>query len=54
MKMKSDEFSILNSGRSTFDLIVKEAYLIQCLKPEVNIKYEKIKHDINTERQQKH
>ena len=54
MKIKSDEFSILSSGRSTFDLRVKEAYLIQCMKPELNTKYEKIKRDIDIERQQKH
>ena len=53
MKIKSDEFSILSSGRSTFDLRVKEAYLIQCMKPELNTKYEKIKRDIEIERQQK-
>ena len=41
MKIKSDEFSILSSGRSICDLRVKEAYLIQCMKPELNTKYEK-------------
>ena len=54
MKIKYDEFSIFSSGRSIFDLRVKEVYLIQCMKPELNTKYEKIKRDIDIERQQKH
>ena len=36
-----------------FDLRVKEAYLINTLKPELNTKYEKIKSAKNLEREQK-
>ena len=54
MKIKSDELSILSSGRSNFDFRVKEAYLIECMKPELITKYEKNKRDIDIVRQQKH
>ena len=52
-KMNKENFSILCSGRSLFDLRVKEAYLINTLKPELNTKYEKIKSAKNLEREQK-
>ena len=48
-----DDFSILCSGRSLFDLKVKEAYLISTHKPELNTKYENIKQAKNLEREQK-
>ena len=54
IKTKSDEFSILSSGRFTFDLRVKEAYLISCMKSELDTKYEKIKSNIDVEHQQRH
>ena len=54
MKVKSVDFSILSSGRATFDLRVKESHLIQCMKLELNTKYAKIKRESENERRQKH
>ena len=50
--LKKENFSILGSGRSVFDLRVKEAYLIKTLKPELNTRYEKTK-QADSERYQK-
>ena len=52
-KLNKENFSILCSGRSLFDLRIKEAYLINTLKLELNTKYEKIKSAKNLEREQK-
>ena len=51
-KIDKEIFSVLCSGRSIFDLKVKEAYLIKTLKPELNVKYESIKQS-DSERYQK-
>ena len=51
-KIDKEIFSVLCSGRSIFDLKVKEAYLIKTLKPELNVKYESIKRS-DSERYQK-
>ena len=51
-KIDKEIFSFLCSGRSIFDLKVKEAYLIKTLKPELNVKYESIKQS-DSERYQK-
>ena len=43
LNLNKESFSVLSSGRSVFDLRVKEAFLIKTLKPELNTKYERIK-----------
>ena len=43
LNLNKESFSVLSSGRSVFDLRVKEAFLIKTLIPELNTKYERIK-----------